>query len=63
MNAQSIDGETGSHIWSERFDRKVEHVFSLQNVIMGRLASLLMGELLEVESQRARQTWRRGITR
>jgi len=55
VNAQLIDGETGSHIWSDRFDRKVEDVFSLQNEVTGRLASVLKGELLEVESQRARQ--------
>ena len=40
VNAQLIDGQTGAHIWSERFDRELKNVFSLQNEITGRLASV-----------------------
>jgi len=55
INAQLIDGETGAHIWSERFDREFKDVFSLQNEITGRVASALRLELLEAESNRLKQ--------
>jgi len=52
VNAQLIDGETGAHIWSDRFDRKVRDVFSLQNDVTGRIAAVLKFELLAAESRR-----------
>ena len=55
VNAQLIDGETGSHIWSKRFDRTLENVFSLQDEITGSLAAVLKFELLEAESRQKRQ--------
>jgi TolB-like protein/Tfp pilus assembly protein PilF len=52
VNAQLIDGATGSHIWSDRFDRPFKDVFSLQNEVTGRIAATLKLELLEAESRR-----------
>ncbi len=52
INAQLIDGQTGSHVWSDRFDRELANVFSLQNDVTGRIASVLKAELREAESQR-----------
>ena len=54
VNAQLIDGETGAHIWSERFDREFKNVFALQSDITGRIAAVLRVELLEAESRRPR---------
>ena len=50
VNAQLIDGANGAHLWSERFDRTFENVFSVQNEIVGRLARTLKQELLRAES-------------
>ena len=33
VNAQLIDGETGNHIWAERYDRALEDVFAVQDEI------------------------------
>jgi adenylate cyclase len=30
INVQLIDGRTGNHIWAERYDRKLNHLFELQ---------------------------------
>jgi adenylate cyclase len=51
VNAQLVDGTTGAHIWSDRFDRKYIDAFSLQNDITGRIAATLKGELLEAQSR------------
>ncbi len=36
MNVQLIDAESGSHVWSERYDRAVENVFVVQDEIIHR---------------------------
>jgi TolB-like protein len=41
ITAQLIDAETGNHVWADRYDRKLEDIFSLQDEIAGRIASLL----------------------
>ena len=33
VNVQLIDGRTGNHIWAERYDRKFEDLFALQDQI------------------------------
>jgi adenylate cyclase len=33
INVQLIDGRNGNHIWSERYDRKLEDLFALQDQI------------------------------
>lgn len=55
VNAQLIDGATGAHVWSDRFDRELKNLFSLQNDVTGRIASTLKWELLEAESRRLRK--------
>jgi len=41
INVQVIDGLSGNHIWAERFDRKFEDIFALQDQItMGVMAFL-----------------------
>ena len=52
INAQLIDGQTGSHIWSDRFDRVLTDVFSLQNDVTGRIAAVLKAELREADNLR-----------
>ena len=52
INAQLIDGQTGSHIWSARYDRVLTDVFSVQSDVTGRIAAVLKAELREADSQR-----------
>jgi len=32
-----IEAETGNHIWAERYDRELEHIFDLQDEITGTI--------------------------
>ena len=41
MNAQLIDTQTGGNIWAERFNGKWADIFSLQDRIVGQIASAL----------------------
>jgi len=52
INAQLIDGENGSHLWSDRFDRELTDVFSVQNDVTGQIASVLKAELRQADERR-----------
>ena len=43
MNAQLIEAASGSHIWSERYDRPVDDLFVVQNDLTQRIAATLGG--------------------
>jgi adenylate cyclase len=53
VNAQLIDGETGAHLWAERFDYQRGDLFQMQSEITARIARTLSLELVEAEGQRA----------
>jgi TolB-like protein len=52
VNAQLIDGETGSHLWADRFDENVTELFKLQDEVVARLANTLGYELVKAEAQK-----------
>ena len=52
INAQLIDGQTGSHVWSDRYDRRLTDAFSVQSDVTGRIAAVLKAELREADLQR-----------
>ncbi len=54
INAQLIDGQTRRHVWSDRYDRVLTDVFSVQNSVTGQIAAALKAELREADSQRQR---------
>ncbi len=45
VNAQLLDSQTGSHVWSERFDGDSSDLFDLQDQITGRIANSLDREI------------------
>ena len=53
VNAQLIDGETGAHLWADRFEEDVPNVFKLQDQVVARLANTLGYELVKAEAQRS----------
>jgi tetratricopeptide (TPR) repeat protein len=55
VNAQLIDGETGAHLWAERFDYQRGDLFQMQSEITARIARTLSLELVEAEGQRAQR--------
>lgn len=52
VNSQLIDGESGIHLWSEKFDRRIDDIIALQSDITGHIASVLRAELIEAESRK-----------
>jgi tetratricopeptide (TPR) repeat protein len=50
INVQLIDGRTGNHIWTDRFDRKFEDLFALQDQITMEVMAFLNVKLSVVGS-------------
>jgi TolB-like protein len=56
VNVQLIDGQTGNHLWAERFDKPLADLFDMQDEIVGRLAGALNSELIAAEARRSEQS-------
>ncbi len=56
VNAQLIDGETGAHLWADRFEEDVADVFRLQDQVVARLANTLGSELVKAEAEKSSHT-------
>jgi adenylate cyclase len=52
VNAQLIDGETGAHLWADRFEEDVADLFKLQDQIVARLAISLRYALTSAEAEK-----------
>lgn len=55
VNAQLIDAESGTHLWTERFDRVRADLFDTQNEITAGIASTLRVRLIDIESRRGQR--------
>ena len=55
VTAQLIDAESGSHLWTERYDRNLDDIFALQDEITETIAASIEPELARSERQRARR--------
>jgi TolB-like protein len=51
INAQLIDATTGGHLWAERYDGKMENVFTLQDRITQKIVSALQLRLTAGEEK------------
>jgi adenylate cyclase len=56
VTVQLIDGETETHIWAERYDRKLEDIFAIQDEVTSFIAATLFGR---VEAARADRVQRK----
>jgi adenylate cyclase len=54
--AQLIDARTGSHVWAERYDRRLDDIFAVQDEITLVLATEMQVKLTEGEQARLRYT-------
>lgn len=70
VTSQLIDATTGHHLWAERYDRKLDDVFVLQDEITEAIVASMHPGLLSSEQRRARaapsdlnswDAWLRGI--
>jgi len=57
VNAQLIDALTGRHLWSEKYDREITDIFSVQDNISKEILTALRVNLVEGEQARV---WARG---
>ena len=53
VNAQLIDGESGAHLWADRFQEDVADLFKLQDDVVARLGNALSYELIRAEAEAA----------
>jgi adenylate cyclase len=51
INAQLIDGETGAHVWAERYDRSLDDIFAIQDEISHAIVAALKLKLLPREKE------------
>jgi len=51
ITAQLIDGETGGHVWAERFDRDLTDIFEIQDEISHSIVDALKVKLLPSEKK------------
>jgi adenylate cyclase len=52
VTAQLIDGTTGHHLWAERYDRKLEDIFAIQDEITFNILNEIQVKLTEGEHAR-----------
>ena len=52
VTAQLVDGATGRHRWAERYDRKIEDVFSVQDEVVRTIVAILTAHVSKAESER-----------
>ena len=66
ITAQLIDGETGNHIWAERYDRELEDIFAVQDEITENISGALEPQINTPKtsgcSKRQRKIWTRGTS-
>jgi adenylate cyclase len=51
ITAQLIEGETGGHVWAERYDRDLDDIFALQDEISEAIVKALKLKLLPEEKK------------
>ena len=57
VTAQLIDGSTGHHLWAERYDRKAEDIFAVQEELTARIVGAIAPEIrISEELSAARRT-------
>jgi TolB-like protein/cytochrome c-type biogenesis protein CcmH/NrfG len=55
ITAQLIDADSGSHIWGEKYDRNLAEVFSVQDQLVQKIVSTLVGRVQAADIERARR--------
>jgi uncharacterized protein (DUF924 family)/TolB-like protein len=55
ITVQLIDAQSGSHVWSERFDRRLDEIFAVQDRVVQTIVSTLVGRVQASDVERARR--------
>jgi adenylate cyclase len=54
VSVQLIDAETDRHIWAERYDRKIEDIFAIQDEVTCAIVGTLPGRIEAARHERAK---------
>lgn len=54
INVQLIDGQSGTHVWVEKYDRSIHGIFDLQDEITETIAARIAPELETAERKRVK---------
>src|SRR6185503_1958835 len=55
VTIQLIDGETETHVWAERYDRKLEDIFAIQDEVTAAIVSTLRGRVEAATHERVQR--------
>jgi len=55
ITGQLIDGESGAHLWADRFDGSLEDVFELQDQVTTSVVGAIAPKITQAEMERARR--------
>ena len=55
VTVQLIDGETETHVWAERYDRKLEDIFAIQDEVTSAIVATLRGRVEAASQDRAKR--------
>jgi adenylate cyclase len=54
VTAQLVESETGAHLWSESYDRRIEDVFAVQADLTAQIVAALVSHVSRSEAEAAR---------
>ena len=55
ITAQLVDGETGAHLWAQRYDREITDIFDIQDEIARTIAATVSGRLEAAYAERVKR--------
>jgi TolB-like protein/DNA-binding winged helix-turn-helix (wHTH) protein/Flp pilus assembly protein TadD len=61
INAKLIDTETGSHLWAERYDRRVQDIFTVQDDVTRNIVTALALTLTDDERKHVARRYTRSV--
>ncbi|MCL5776411.1 tetratricopeptide repeat protein [Limibaculum sp. FT325] len=55
VSAQLIDAQAGAHLWAERYDRKLEDIFEVQDDVVRAIVAVLPGRIADAGAESSRR--------